>query len=99
MARRQHFTLTVVLILIGIFSLSYLFSGPSSNVDVEQRQVDKVPPLKEGAESTQSDFSIDLTSMPMGILEGDAIAPKLENATLKYDSKRLLLAISTNPNL
>lgn len=87
MARRQHFTLTVVLILIGIFSLSYLFSGPSNNVDVEQRQVDQTP-LKEGAESAaKSDFSLDLDSMPMGILDGDAIAPKLENATLKYASK------------
>ena len=82
MARRQHLTLTFVLILVGLFTFSYLISTPSDSTDLDHERHGEAP-LKEKAESSKSEFSLDLGSMPAGILEGESIAPKLENATLK----------------
>ena len=95
MARRRHLTLTVVLALVVFFSISYLFSTPStatprSPVAQYGHELDFLPddqpavPLKPASEVSNSAFQIDIDSMPAGILEGDSIAPKLENATLKY---------------
>lgn len=83
MARRQHLTLTVVLVLVGLFTLSYMFSGPADSISHLENQRHEEAPLKENAAGSKSEFSLDIGSMPSGILEGESIAPKLENATLK----------------
>jgi hypothetical protein len=72
MARRQHLTLSILLVVLLFFSISYFFSGSSSH------DVDRIP-----AES-KSEFKVDLSGMPSSLLDGESIAPKLENATLKY---------------
>jgi hypothetical protein len=91
MARRQHLTLTIALGLLIFISVSYLFSshgeprgsGYPTNEDrlpVEQPAV----PVKQSNDGFGADFKVDLDAIPAGILEGESIAPKLENATLKY---------------
>ncbi|KAL7813916.1 ERV/ALR sulfhydryl oxidase domain-containing protein [Trichoderma aethiopicum] len=76
MARRQHLTATVLLAVVLFFTITYLLSGTSSH------GVDRTP-----AES-KSEFKVDLDDMPASLLEGDSIAPKLENATLKAELGR-----------
>lgn len=78
MARRQHITLSFILVLAGFFTLSYLFSGPSRSVVLPKLDNE---PLKEEA---RSEFSSDLDALAPSFLTGDSIAPKLENATIKY---------------
>lgn len=82
MARRQHLTATVLLAVVLFFTITYLLSGTSSP------GVDRTP-----AES-KSEFKVDLDDMPASLLEGDSIAPKLENATLKYVSPQRPTALS-----
>lgn len=78
MARRQHLTLTFVLVLVAFCTLSYLFSGPSHSPTFEKPVTGE--PLKE---SERSDFAVDINAIPDGLLDGESIAPRLENATLK----------------
>ncbi|CAG7562863.1 unnamed protein product [Fusarium equiseti] len=82
MARRQHLTLTFVLVLGIFFTLSYFFSGPSRSVLLPKLHNDVELPLKD---APRSEFAADLNAMPAGLLEGESIAPKLENATLKAE--------------
>lgn len=87
MARRQHLTLSVLLGVCLFFSITYLFSGSSSH------HVDRIPaPKSESPAESRSQFKVDLPDMPASLLEGESIAPKLENATLKYVSLPLFLA-------
>ncbi|KAF4464629.1 fad-linked sulfhydryl oxidase erv2 [Fusarium albosuccineum] len=81
MARRQHLTLTFVLVLAAFFTLSYFFSGPSRST-VPKFDDDLAEPLKD---APRSEFAADLDSLPAGLLGGKSIAPKLENATLKAE--------------
>lgn len=81
MARRQHLALTIVLALTVFFSISYLFSAPPIP---DARSASKLVSLKGDAPiDSDKGFLIDLDAIPVGLLEGDSIAPKLENATLK----------------
>jgi hypothetical protein len=95
MARRQHLLLTVVLAFILFFSISYLFSGPPSiatraasygdydrELDFQAGEKPLTPPAGDSHDA--SAFQLDLDSLPGGLLDGESIAPKLENATLKY---------------
>lgn len=131
MARRQHLTLSLLLIVFLFLSLSYFFtSAPALARDAapqpaplsgnhespaqastdnhDARPVgdgdDKAALVKDGAPSattsaasvstassaastavasaSPSAFAIDVNNLPS--LEGDSIAPKLENETLKY---------------
>lgn len=90
MARRQHLTLTVVLGLIVFFSITYFFSGGSASRQLNSGRAAEVPlgNIAKEASSTsstpgpQTDFKIDLDEIP-NLAEGESIAPKLENATLK----------------
>lgn len=98
MARRQHLTASILLIVALFFSISYLFSGSSSH------DVDRSPaPLSQSpADSSRSEFKVDLGGMPASLLEGESIAPKLENATLKYvclytDIPFLVKPLDTSP--
>ncbi|CVL00950.1 related to Erv1p and rat ALR protein [Fusarium mangiferae] len=81
MARRQHLTPTFILVLGVFFTLSYLFSGPSRSI-LPKYQSDVELPLKE---APRSEFAADLGALPAGLLDGNSIAPKLENATLKAE--------------
>lgn len=92
MARRQHMTLSVVLAFVILLSITYVFSGSgSSQPQLSHSQGDTVsyngPPSKAIKEHTRAKdeanggFGIDMDSLPK--LNGDSVAPKLENATLK----------------
>lgn len=82
MARRQHLALTIVLALIVFFSISFLFSSPSKTTP--ESNIYRPPVDNFGSKGDAQGFQLDLDAMPAGILEGESIAPKLENATLKY---------------
>ena len=93
MARRQHLSLIVVLGFFACFTLFYLFSGPSdSTLSVPRVSGDVSPVTQHNAhagpgnqKTTAEDASrIDVGSIPDSILSGGSIAPKLENATIKY---------------
>jgi FAD-linked sulfhydryl oxidase len=95
MARRQHLTLTIALGLLIFISVSYLFSShgeprgsgyPTNEgrLPVEQ----PAAPVKQSNDGFGADFKVDLDAIPAGILEGESIAPKLENATLKAELGR-----------
>jgi len=99
MARRQHLLLTVVLAFILFFSISYLFSSPPSittgtasygdygrELDFQPGEKPLTPPA--GNSNDAAAFQLDLDSIPGGLLDGESIAPKLENATLKAELGR-----------
>lgn len=81
MARRQHLTVSLLLGVCLFFSITYFFSGSSSH------HVDRIPaPMGESPAESRAEFKVDLGDVPASLLEGESIAPKLENATLKYVS-------------
>lgn len=84
MARRQHLTLTVVVLLMVFFSITYLFSGPATTrvQDGGKEYLHKDEAIVPMKMEHEGDFNVDLDALPV-ILEGESIAPKLENATLK----------------
>lgn len=86
MARRQHLTVTVALALVVFFFFTYMFSGPSGAASTMQYAQNDQPavPLKQAPPDSRSEFAIDMDSLPTSLLEGESIAPKLENKTLKY---------------
>lgn len=80
MGRRQHLTWTIALGLLIFISVSYLLSSHGSpGGSAYPSDNDRTP-----ADGSPSDFKLDLDAIPAGILDGESIAPKLENATLKY---------------
>ncbi|PMB73617.1 FAD-linked sulfhydryl oxidase ERV2 [Beauveria bassiana] len=106
MARRQHLTVSLLLIVFLFLSVSYFFTSapvrdraasfvgsgnplkqqpPPASTDGDSGH-DAVSPIKDGAAPSATPsaggFSIDVDSMPS--LDDLSIAPKLENATLKY---------------
>lgn len=90
MARRQHLTLTIALALTLFFSISYFFSGGTlsgrdgARLTTGAARSAPEKPLQDGHDAgSKSEFTVDLDSLPGSLLEGDSIAPKLENATLK----------------
>jgi FAD-linked sulfhydryl oxidase len=93
MARRSHLTLTVALAVAIFITISYLFSSPAPQQVAPLRHDEPAAPLRHAPEDSRSDFkpaesksefSVDMDTIPAGILDGESIAPKLENATLKY---------------
>jgi FAD-linked sulfhydryl oxidase len=84
---RKHLTLTVAVVVCLLFAISYLLpTSTTHHATYESISSSEQPaiPLKEASSGSKSEFQIDLDVMPVGILEGESIAPKLENATLKY---------------
>ncbi|KAL7957126.1 ERV/ALR sulfhydryl oxidase domain-containing protein [Trichoderma compactum] len=81
MARRQHLTASILLVVALFFSISYFLSGSSSH------DVDRIHDHEPAAEP-KSEFKVDLGGMPASLLDGESIAPKLENATLKAELGR-----------
>ncbi|TDZ55141.1 FAD-linked sulfhydryl oxidase ERV2 [Colletotrichum trifolii] len=84
MARRQHLSLVVILAVVAFFSVSYLFSGSSSDAT---QPAPPVAAVKGDSVSTSGDIS-DLGRISNSILAGESIAPKLENATAKAELGR-----------
>jgi hypothetical protein len=84
MARRQHLSVTIVLALVVFFIISFFFTGSSSSSYPEGNG--HVVPIKDAPADSKSEFVVALEDMPAGVLDGESIAPKLENATLKYVS-------------
>lgn len=80
MARRHHLTLSLALAFLILFSVSYLFRSSASFSAYPMFPGQDTPRTADG----QDGFQVDLGDLPVGILEGGSIAPKLENATLKY---------------
>lgn len=69
--------------MVVFFSISYLFSSsPSSSIP--ESNIYRPPVDNLGSKGDAQGFQLDLDAMPVGVLEGESIAPKLENATLKY---------------
>ncbi|KAG5974838.1 hypothetical protein E4U55_008008 [Claviceps digitariae] len=95
--RPQHLTLTVLLTVTVLLSITYFFPGRSSSVrrDTVPLQADRIaaaPLMSQKSTAAppsepESNFKIDLDAIP-DLSEGDSIAPKLENATLKAELGR-----------
>ena len=94
MPRRQHLFVTVIIVAVVFFTVSFLFTSPSRSMTAGghgayQPDLDYLPrdkpaiPLKEAPDGSDKPFAVDLDNLPTDMLEGDSIAPKLENATLK----------------
>lgn len=95
MARRQHLSLMVLLGFFACLTLFYLFSGPSDGalstpripIDVSAATQDthaaSGPTKQTAVTEEEEETTIDINGIPKGILSGESIAPKLENATLK----------------
>ncbi|PFH58717.1 hypothetical protein XA68_13315 [Ophiocordyceps unilateralis] len=96
MARRTHITLMLLLGLAFLFSISYLYSGPGSLTARDAaRLLNKVRsrPPQAPLSNTDAGSKGDAESgfkpgLPDALLDGDSIAPKLENATLKAELGR-----------
>lgn len=79
MARRQHLALTLVFAIVFLISVSYLLP-----ISGEAGQVPRAPEsLNPVADRPGSGFQVGLGDIPLDLLAGDSIAPKLENATVK----------------
>ncbi|KAK4060447.1 uncharacterized protein Triagg1_10766 [Trichoderma aggressivum f. europaeum] len=78
MARRQHLTASILLVVVLFLSFSYFLSS---------HDVDRIHDYEPAAEP-KSEFKVDLGGMPASLLDGESIAPKLENATLKAELGR-----------
>ncbi|PNY29924.1 Sulfhydryl oxidase [Tolypocladium capitatum] len=95
MARRQHLTLTIAIALLLFLSISYVFSGGfASSRDAARlatgatRSAPQKPVRDAHDAGSKSEFTVDLDEVPGSLLDGDSIAPKLENATLKAELGR-----------
>ncbi|KAK9442514.1 ERV2 protein-like protein [Metarhizium brunneum] len=93
MARRQHLTLTVLLAIVVLLSITYIFSGSSALSParlLKSGRNSEIPLTADGKKpdpASKPGFEIDLEAIP-DLSEGDSIAPKLENATLKAELGR-----------
>jgi FAD-linked sulfhydryl oxidase len=95
MARRQHLTVTVVMVVLVLFFLTYFLSSTPS--DRNPIAIAK-PGAQSGKYSGKGDGAAnlpDLGGISESVLTGGSIAPKLENKTAKYvDLGVLSLAVS-----
>lgn len=96
MARRQHLTLTVLLVFFGFLTFTWFMSSGSQsaadNYAAANFPVDSTESLKQQASSGWSPGEVDF-GLGDNILKGGAIAPRLGNETAKY------VHISLNPLL
>ncbi|KAK0386151.1 hypothetical protein NLU13_5988 [Sarocladium strictum] len=92
MTRRQNLALSVALAFALFFSITYLFSSSGSGLATSSKPgTALVPPAPQDARdaaAAEKPFFVDLSAVPAALLEGDSIAPKLENATLKAELGR-----------
>lgn len=87
MARRQHLTLTVLLVFFGFLTFTWFMSSGSQsaadNYAAANFPVDSTESLKQQANSGWSPGEVDF-GLGDNILKGGAIAPRLGNETAKY---------------
>ncbi|KAH8881320.1 Erv1/Alr family protein, partial [Thozetella sp. PMI_491] len=81
MARRQHVTLIIGLAVVTFLTISYLFSGSTT----EGYALDLSAPA---ASNNKVDYKADLGVISDSILKGGSIAPKLGNETAKAELGR-----------
>jgi FAD-linked sulfhydryl oxidase len=74
MARRQHVTLMFAAAVIMLIGLSYLLSSSGSSL----------PGITTKDDAAEDLGPKDFAQLSESTLFGESIAPKLENATLKY---------------
>jgi len=79
MARRTPISAIIILAIIAFFSVSYLFSSSESSRESFGSGSAPAPLTKDSASPVG-----DLGHIDSSILMGESIAPKLENATIKY---------------
>lgn len=84
MARRTPISAIILLAVLAFFSITYLFSssGSGSSASFGSGAAKAAAPLVKDSSAD----TVDLGAVDSGILLGESIAPKLENATLKYVS-------------
>ncbi|KAG5924029.1 hypothetical protein E4U53_003482 [Claviceps sorghi] len=93
MARRQHLSLMALVAVTVFLSITYLFAGrssPARGAAPFRAELDAAGSTTQKAAASpesKSNFKIDLDAIP-NLSEGDSIAPKLENATLKAELGR-----------
>ncbi len=83
MARRQHITLMVALVICGLLTLSWIMSG-TSTARYPKAELLNRPDAKTDIVKEQSKVASGDGGLSTSILTGGSIAPKLENATAKY---------------
>lgn len=87
MARRQHLTLTVLLVFFGFLTFTYYMSSghesAADNYAAANFPKDSTESLKQQASSGWSPGEVDF-GLGDNILKGGAIAPRLGNETAKY---------------
>lgn len=87
MARRQHLTLTVLLVFFGFLTFTYFMSSgresAADNYAAANFPKDSTESLKQQASSGWSPGEVDF-GLGDNILKGGAIAPRLGNETAKY---------------
>lgn len=87
MARRQHLTLTVLLVFFGFLTFTYFMSSgresAADNYAAAGFPVDSTESLKQQQNSGWSPGEVDF-GLGDNILKGGAIAPRLGNETAKY---------------
>ncbi len=86
MARRTPISAIIILMIVAFFSVSWLFSSSDSGIDSLASSGDGAAPAP-----LTKDSAAPAPVAPAGgefidssILMGESIAPKLENATIKY---------------
>lgn len=57
---------------------------PQAPEPVKEKNAEKASIEEAPRDAAGESFKVNLDAVPLGILEGESIAPKLENATLKY---------------
>lgn len=87
MARRQHLTLTVLLVFFGFLTFTWFMSSggtqsAADNYAAANFPVDSTESLKQQANSGWSPGEVDF-GLGDNILKGGAIAPRLGNETAK----------------
>lgn len=87
MARRQHLTLTVLLVFFGFLTFTWFMSSghesAADNYAAANFPKDSTESLKQQASSGWSPGEVDF-GLGDNILKGGAIAPRLGNETAKY---------------
>ncbi|KAH7369443.1 FAD-linked sulfhydryl oxidase ERV2 [Plectosphaerella cucumerina] len=86
MARRTPISAIILLAVLAFFSITYLFSssGSGSSTSFGSGAAKAAAPLVKDSSAD----TVDLGAVDSGILLGESIAPKLENATLKAELGR-----------
>jgi hypothetical protein len=90
----RHPSLIMMLAVAAFLTVFYLMSGGKTGVATPNTFAATDPKSSEGAAS-----ATDFGAIPKDVLLGEAIAPKLENATAKYVDCAICAGSSQQPPL